>query len=102
MPDTLRKAGRLVQATRRPRGPAVPPAGAIAEAFGLTPAESRLVAALVRGGTLVEAAKRNGITINTAKTQLASVFLETGHQRQADLIAAVLGNPVLRLLATGG
>jgi DNA-binding CsgD family transcriptional regulator len=74
-----------------------PPARDIAAVYGLTPAEGRLVAALARGRNLVEAARENGIRPNTAKTQLRSVFLKTGFERQTDLVAAVLGHPILRL-----
>lgn len=82
-----------------PDAVAAPPARNIAAVYGLTQAEGRLVAALARGRKLVAAARENGISLNTAKTQLRSVFLKTGFQRQTDLVAAVLGHPVLRLAA---
>jgi DNA-binding CsgD family transcriptional regulator len=78
---------------------ATPAARSIAEVYGLTRAESRLVAALARGRKLVDAARENGVRLNTAKTQLRSVFLKTGFERQTDLVAAVLRHPVLRLAA---
>lgn len=80
-----------------PDAGAMPAADTIAEIYGLTRAEGRLVAALARGSTLVAAARGNGISPNTAKSQLRSVFLKTGFERQADLIAAVLAHPLARL-----
>lgn len=80
-----------------PDAATTPAARNIAEVYGLTQAEGRLVAALARGRNLVAAARENGISLNTAKTQLRSVFLKTGFERQTDLVAAVLGHPVLRL-----
>jgi DNA-binding CsgD family transcriptional regulator len=85
-----------------PDAAARPAARDIAKVYGLTQAEGRLVATLVRGRNLVAAAKEGGISVNTAKTQLRSVFLRTGYERQTDLIAAVLSHPVLRLAARSG
>jgi DNA-binding CsgD family transcriptional regulator len=65
----------------------------LARLYKLTGAEGRLALALGRGDTLTEAAKRSGITIATARTQLAAVFQKTGTTRQAEL---------MRLLVTLG
>jgi DNA-binding CsgD family transcriptional regulator len=70
---------------------------AIAQAYGLSDAESRLVAMLVQGATLVEAAGRLKISPNTAKTQLRSVFGKTGFGRQAELVSHVLANAAVTL-----
>ncbi len=85
------------------RDPAVrdlPPAASIAAAYDLSPAEAGLVALIADGNTLVEAAGRAGISLNTAKSQLKSVFARTTFARQADLIADIRANPLLRILAT--
>jgi len=68
------------------RAPA-PSMDAVAQAFGLTAAEARLVAALVQGQSIADAADILGIAITTAKTQLTSIFGKTGVRRQADLQA---------------
>jgi hypothetical protein len=34
--------------------------------------------------------------MNTAKTQMRQIFYKTGHNRQADVIRAVLANPLMR------
>lgn len=57
------------------------------QALALTPAEARLVAKMFQGGSLGIVAKELGISPNTAKTQLASVFIKTGTRRQRELIA---------------
>jgi DNA-binding CsgD family transcriptional regulator len=61
-------------------------ADALAAAFGLTPAETRLLASLFAGRTLAEAATTLGITRPTAKTHLEHIFLKTGVTRQAELM----------------
>jgi DNA-binding CsgD family transcriptional regulator len=83
-----------------PDAATTPSARDIATVYGLTTAEGRLVAALARGRTLVQAAKERGTSLNTAKAQLRAVFLKTGFARQTDLVAAVLAHPVLRLAAS--
>lgn len=64
--------------------------------FSATPAEGRLLAALVRGERLSSYARRNSISPNTAKSHLHSLFDKTGARRQIDLIRLVLQNPALR------
>lgn len=68
----------------------------IEEAMNLSAAEARLVSALCNGGTLVEAAEKLGISTNTAKTQLASVFSKTGTTRQSELVALISTLPADR------
>jgi DNA-binding CsgD family transcriptional regulator/PAS domain-containing protein len=61
-------------------------ADALAAAFGLTPAETRLLASLFGGLTLAETAATLGITRPTAKTHLEHIFLKTGVTRQPELM----------------
>jgi DNA-binding CsgD family transcriptional regulator len=68
----------------------VPPDGqdgadAVAAAYGLTPTETRVLASLLDGCTLVETATALGVAVTTAKTHLDKIFLKTGVSRQADL-----------------
>lgn len=65
--------------------------------YALTPAEARLVEALLAGDTLQDYADRAAISLHTVKTQLKHIFAKTGATRQADLIRDMLGNPVLRM-----
>ncbi len=62
----------------------------LAELFALTAAESRLAVALQEGLTLREASLRHGISINTARVQLANIFAKTKTHRQADLIRLMM------------
>jgi DNA-binding CsgD family transcriptional regulator len=66
-------------------------ADAVAAAFGLTPAETRLLASLYAGSTLAETAAALGIAGTTAKTHLEHIFLKTGATRQADLMRLWMG-----------
>jgi DNA-binding CsgD family transcriptional regulator/PAS domain-containing protein len=61
-------------------------ADALAAAFGLTPAETKVLAGLFAGRTLVETAATLGIARPTAKTHLEHIFLKTGVTRQAELM----------------
>jgi DNA-binding CsgD family transcriptional regulator len=63
---------------------------AFAATFRLTPAETRLLQGLVRGGmTLVETAEALSITHETARTHLSRIFSKTDVTRQADLVALI-------------
>jgi DNA-binding CsgD family transcriptional regulator len=57
--------------------------------FKLTPAEARLLAQLVSGASLAEAALNLGIAEATARTHRNHVFTKTGVSRRADLIVLV-------------
>jgi len=106
-----RPYGLLLAATRPPTGlfgPAAPGAmifisegrlrqpsrEQLASTFGLTLAESRLLQVLLQGCGLTEAADRLGISINTAKTHLRSLFEKLDCSRQADLVHIVTSHPV--------
>ncbi len=59
-------------------------------AYNLTPAEARLLSALVSGERMSEYAQRRGISVTTAKSHLRALFDKTGERRQADLIRRAL------------
>lgn len=69
----------------------------IAAALGLSPTEGAVVAALVEGKALARYAEEAGVSVNTAKSQLAAIFDKTGQSRQAGLVAATLAHSALRL-----
>jgi DNA-binding CsgD family transcriptional regulator len=69
----------------------------IRELYGLTPAETRLVFALLNGSRLAEYANDASVSIHTAQSQIKSVFAKTGCRRQSDLIRRMLADPMLRL-----
>jgi DNA-binding CsgD family transcriptional regulator len=61
--------------------------------YGMTHAEASLAAILLQGRDLTEAASELGVTMNTVRTQLRSVFDKTGARRQAGLIRILLRGP---------
>jgi DNA-binding CsgD family transcriptional regulator len=61
-------------------------ADTMAAAFGLTSAETKVLASLFAGRTLTETAATLSITRPTAKTHLEHIFLKTGVTRQAELM----------------
>jgi DNA-binding CsgD family transcriptional regulator len=54
--------------------------------FGLTPAESRLALLLCDGHTPRQIADLIGVSTNTLKTQLTSIYRKTGTSRQSQLV----------------
>ena len=70
--------------------------GLVASAFGLTPAELRVLHAIVEVGGVPETSEKLGVAETTVKTHLYRVFSKTGASRQADLVklAAGFSNPL--------
>jgi DNA-binding CsgD family transcriptional regulator len=66
----------------------------LSAAYGLTPAEAQVVAHLLAGHSLHQAARTMGVTINSAKTLLHRAFDRCQVRRQSDLIALVLRGPL--------
>lgn len=90
MPRPLRRTAILV--LRDPAQQAPWPAQALAQLFGFSPAEANLASELARGASIDEASATLGVSRNTARTQLKSIFLKTGLNRQSDLIRALLNS----------
>ena len=63
-----------------------PPVEALRALYGLTQAEARLTCGLLKGERLEDYAERSGISMNTARTHLKSVFAKTDTDRQAELV----------------
>ena len=72
------------------QGRAVPRADFIEKRFDLSPAQARLVSHLVARVSLKSSAKVLGITYETVRTYLKSIFEKTGTHRQAELVLRVL------------
>ena len=68
-------------------------AALLARLYGLTPAESRVTAALMSGGDLREVSDALGISYHTGRAQMKSVFSKTGARRQAELVQLLLKLP---------
>ena len=62
-----------------------PEASMLAQLFGLTAAESALMAAVAGGERLHQHAARRGVSLATVRAQLRNVFVKTGAATQADL-----------------
>ena len=69
------------------------PAKVLAQLYGLTVAESRLVNALFVGVSLRAAAAQAGVTINTAKSTLKKVFAKCAVGSQAELLQLLALGP---------
>ncbi len=67
------------------------PVETIGGLYGLTPAELRVLAAIVDIGGVPEVAPALGISETTVKTHLRHVFDKTGVTRQADLVKLIAG-----------
>jgi DNA-binding CsgD family transcriptional regulator len=69
---------------------AEPDAAMLGALLELSPAESRLTAALVGGKTMQQFAKEAGVSIATSRTLLSRTFSKTGTSRQAELVKLAL------------
>ena len=63
-----------------------PPIAALKALYGMTEAEARLTFGLLQGARLEDYAERAGISMNTARTHLKSIFAKTETTRQAELV----------------
>lgn len=61
----------------------------LAEAYGLSKAETRILKALIETQTTAEAAVRLNIALSTVKSHLRKIFQKTNTSRQADLLRLV-------------
>lgn len=69
----------------------------LAHAFALTPVETRLVAQLVEGRSVREAALRLKLKVETARTYLKQIFQKTGTHRQLELVQLMKSGSLPRL-----
>jgi DNA-binding CsgD family transcriptional regulator/PAS domain-containing protein len=67
------------------------PLDALAKAYGLTPAEMRVMFAIVNIGGVPEVAPVLGISEPTVRTHLQRIFDKTGAKRQSDLVKIASG-----------
>ena len=72
------------------RAPGGLSAEAVRQFFGLTPREAALALRLAAGRSLVEAARDEGMSVNTARAHLRAIFSKTGVDRQSRLVGALL------------
>ncbi len=69
-------------------------AAALRQMHGFTAAEARLTLQSLPGQDLPTAATALGISVHTAKTLLARVFIRTGTNRQSELVGKILRGPL--------
>jgi DNA-binding CsgD family transcriptional regulator len=67
------------------------PLATLAETYGLTPGETRVLVAVVEFGGVPEASQALGVSETTVKTHLRHVFDKTGTKRQSELVKLVAG-----------
>jgi DNA-binding CsgD family transcriptional regulator len=63
----------------------------IADAYGLTSSERRALAGIVDGRTVAQIAEEAGLSRETIRTQLKSLYAKTGTGSQTDLLRLALG-----------
>ena len=66
-------------------------AAAVADLFGLSPAEVRVLGRLLEGATAAEIALAAGTAINTVRTQISSLLSKTGTKAQTELLLLMRG-----------
>jgi DNA-binding CsgD family transcriptional regulator len=64
-----------------------PSANTLRSAFGLTRREARVASALATGMRLQDVAAAHGVGMGTVRSQLKSIFMKTGTNRQSELVA---------------
>ena len=85
--DIFAGADILVVATPVSASATGPAPSLLAALFDLTPAETRLAAALSQGRPLKEAAAGAHITFKSGRTYLERIFAKTGTHQQSELVA---------------
>lgn len=83
--------GRAILVATRLDPPAAPTAELLGGLFDLTAAEARVARAITQGLTTDEAATGLGLSRETVRSYLKTIFGKTGVGRQADLVALLSG-----------
>ena len=91
--DTVTEIAALFVAEAMSGDPTGLPPEAVARLFALTPAEARLLVALVDGLTLDQAAERFALSKNTLRNQLNQIFRKTETNKQSELVRMILSSP---------
>jgi DNA-binding CsgD family transcriptional regulator len=93
-PWSLFFAPRALVVLRDPRPDVAGGARVLAGAFELTPAEAQVALGLCEGHSRERIAAARGVSVETLRAQLKSIYLKTGCSREAELVLllrAVLG-----------
>jgi DNA-binding CsgD family transcriptional regulator len=73
----------------QPSRPAALPKELLRTLYGLTNAETAVVLQIASGTTVAGAAEQAGVTLTTARNQLAAAMAKMGVNRQAELVATI-------------
>lgn len=76
----------LLLRVRQRNADCLPEVGALRAVYALTPAEARLVRELTAGHALEDCALLFGLSRNTLRNQMTSIFSKMGCSRQADVV----------------
>ncbi len=87
------RRGAAVLYVRDPESPQTTSAAVLADVYGLTASEAKLLQALIEGKRLEDMARDFKVTINTLRTHLKSIFRKTDTKRQSELLSLVLSGP---------
>jgi len=90
--DVFDSGGALVVVTSYSSDGDVPSDAVLRGLFDLTAAEARLARILAAGQSVAEAASQRGISLPTARSQLAQIFRKTGTRQQSELVALLKGS----------
>jgi DNA-binding CsgD family transcriptional regulator len=66
-------------------------AAAVAELFGLSPAEVRVLGGLLEGATPAEISGASGTKMNTIRTQISNLLMKTNTKSQSELLLLMRG-----------
>ncbi|WP_230558923.1 helix-turn-helix transcriptional regulator [Variovorax paradoxus] len=75
------------------RSQALPSIDSLCSAFGITPAEARVLAALIAGQSPKQHAGAQGVSVHTVRSQVGSLMAKMGCTRQVDLVRKALLAP---------
>jgi len=89
LPPSAATGGFIAMLLTRPEAAHPPPGPILKSAYGLTPAELRVLALLIGGRTSADIAGELGVTTRTVKAHLQKLFRKTGVARQSDLVREV-------------
>ena len=85
--DILHLVSAIVTLTELEAAPSPPASALLEQAFRLTSAEARLAAQIATGKSLPDVSLAEGVTYETLRARLKSVFDKTGTGRQPELVA---------------
>ena len=87
------RRGAAVLYVRDPEVPHTTSTAVLADVYGLTASEAKLLQALIQGKRLEDMARDFKVSINTLRTHLKSIFRKTDTKRQSELLSMVLSGP---------